>query len=224
VSELNLILIGPPGAGKGTQAERLVDDFDLPYYATGDILRSAVSDGTELGREAKGYMDRGELVPDELVCRVIMEQIDSDEAQDGFLLDGFPRTVPQAEALGDALDRRGRSLTAVLLITASDDEIIRRLSGRRICTKAGHVYHVDLDPPKNEGVCDQDGSRLIQREDDKPETVAKRLAVYRKQTEPVIEWYRDTGLLRTFDGNRSPEEVHGHIRATLATLRLEAEL
>jgi adenylate kinase len=201
-----------------------VDDFDLPYYATGDILRSAVSDGTELGREAKGYMDRGELVPDELVCRVIMEQIDSDEAQDGFLLDGFPRTVPQAEALGDALDRRGRSLTAVLLITASDDEIIRRLSGRRICTKAGHVYHVDLDPPKNEGVCDQDGSRLIQREDDKPETVAKRLAVYRKQTEPVIEWYRDTGLLRTFDGNRSPEEVHGHIRATLATLRLEAEL
>jgi adenylate kinase len=224
VSELNLILIGPPGAGKGTQAERLVDDFDLPYYATGDILRSAVSEGTELGREAKGYMDRGELVPDELVCRVIMEQIDSDEAQDGFLLDGFPRTVPQAEALGDALDRRGRSLTAVLLIMASDDEIIRRLSGRRICAKAGHVYHVELDPPKNEGVCDQDGSRLIQREDDKPETVAKRLAVYRRQTEPVIEWYRDTGLLRTFDGNRSPEEVHGHIRATLATLRLEAEL
>jgi adenylate kinase len=224
VSELNLILIGPPGAGKGTQAERLVDDFDLPYYATGDILRSAVSEGTELGREAKAYMDRGELVPDELVCRVIMEQIDSDEAQDGFLLDGFPRTVPQAEALGDALDRRGRSLTAVLLIMASDDEIIRRLSGRRICAKAGHVYHVELDPPKNEGVCDQDGSRLIQREDDKPETVAKRLAVYRRQTEPVIEWYRDTGLLRTFDGNRSPEEVHGHIRATLATLRLEAEL
>jgi adenylate kinase len=224
VSELNLILIGPPGAGKGTQAERLVDDFDLPYYATGDILRSAVSEGTELGREAKAYMDRGELVPDELVFRVIMEHIDSEEAQDGFLLDGFPRTVPQAEALGQELDRRGRSLTAVLLITASDEEVIRRLSGRRICRKAGHVYHVELDPPKNPGVCDQDGSRLIQREDDKPETVARRLAVYRRETEPVIEFYRETGLMRTFDGDRSPEEVHGHIRATLATLRLEAEL
>jgi adenylate kinase len=224
VSELNLILIGPPGAGKGTQAERLVDDFDLPYYATGDILRSAVSEGTELGREAKAYMDRGELVPDELVCRVVMEQIDSEEAQDGFLLDGFPRTVPQAEALGHELDRRGRSLTAVLLITASDELVIRRLSGRRICRKAGHVYHVELDPPKNPGVCDQDGSRLIQREDDKPETVARRLAVYRRETEPVVEYYRDTGLLRAFDGDRSPEEVHAHIRATLATLRLEAEL
>jgi adenylate kinase len=224
VSELNLILIGPPGAGKGTQAERLVDDFDLPYYATGDILRAAVSDGTELGREAKGYMDRGELVPDELVCRVIMEQIDSDEALDGFLLDGFPRTVHQAQVLDDELDRRGRSLTAVLLITASDEVVISRLSGRRICRKAGHVYHVELDPPKNPGVCDQDGSRLIQREDDKPETVAKRLAVYRDHTEPVIEWYRDKSFLRAFDGDRSPEEVHGHIRATLATLRLEAEL
>jgi adenylate kinase len=224
VSELNLILIGPPGAGKGTQAERLVDDFDLPYFATGDILRAAVSEETELGREAKGYMDRGELVPDELVCRVIMEQIDTDEAQDGFLLDGFPRTVPQAQVLDDELDRRGRFLTAVLLITASDDVIIRRLSGRRICRKAGHVYHVETDPPKNPGVCDQDGSRLVQREDDKPETVAKRLAVYRSHTEPVIEWYRERGLLRTFDGDRSPEEVHGHIRATLATLRLEAEL
>jgi adenylate kinase len=224
VSELNLILIGPPGAGKGTQAERLVDDFDLPYYATGDILRAAVSEGTELGREAQGYMDRGELVPDELVCRVIMEQIDTDEALDGFVLDGFPRTVPQAQVLDEELDRRGRSLTAVLLITASDDVIIRRLSGRRICRKAGHVYHVETDPPKNPGVCDQDGSRLIQREDDKPETVAKRLAVYRSHTEPVIEWYRDSGLLRTFDGDRTPEEVHGHIRATLATLRLEAEL
>jgi len=224
VSELNLILMGPPGAGKGTQAERLVDDFDLPYYATGDILRVAVKDESELGREAKDYMDRGDLVPDDLIVRVVVERVDSAEAQDGFLLDGFPRTVPQAEALGDALDRLGRSLTAALLIDASDDEVSRRLSGRRICVKAGHLYHVDFDPPKNENVCDQDGSRLIQRDDDKPETIAKRLRVYHEQTKPLIEWYDQRGLLRRFDGNRSPEEVHGHTRATLATLKLEAEL
>jgi adenylate kinase len=224
VSALNLILMGPPGAGKGTQAERLVEDFDLPYYATGDILRAAVKELTEVGREAKEYMDRGDLVPDELICRVIMERVDSPEAADGFLLDGFPRTVPQAETLRDALDRRDRELTAALLIDAPDEEVIRRLSGRRICVKNGHVYHVEFDPPKNEGVCDQDGSRLIQRDDDKPETIEKRLDVYHEQTEPLIEWYEDKGLLRRSDGSRSPDEVHDHIRATLATLRLEAEL
>ena len=224
MGELNLILLGPPGAGKGTQAERLVDDFDLPYYATGDILRAAVRDETELGREAKAYMDRGELVPDELISRVVVERLDSPEAEDGFLLDGFPRTVTQAEVLEDALDRRARSLTATLLIKAPDEEVIRRLSGRRICVKNQHVYHVEFDPPKNDGVCDQDGSRLIQRDDDKPETLQKRLAVYHRQTEPLIEWYEERGLLRHFDGTRTPDEVHGHIRATLATLRLEAEL
>jgi adenylate kinase len=224
VAELNLILLGPPGAGKGTQAERLVDDFDLPYYATGDILRAAVEEQSELGREAKEYMDRGDLVPDELIIRVIMERLDTPEAEDGFLLDGFPRTVAQAEALGDALDRRGRSLTATLLVEVPDEEVIRRLSGRRICAKNGHVYHVEFDPPKTEGVCDQDGSRLIQRDDDKPETIRNRLSVYHEQTEPLIEWYEERGLLRRFDGTRSADEVHGHIRATLATLRLEAEL
>jgi adenylate kinase len=224
VAELNLILLGPPGAGKGTQAERLVDDFDLPYYATGDILRAAVEEQSELGREAKGYMDRGDLVPDELIIRVIMERLDTPEAEDGFLLDGFPRTVAQAEALGDALDRRGRSLTATLLVEVPDEEVIRRLSGRRICAKNGHVYHVEFDPPKTEGVCDQDGSRLIQRDDDKPETIRNRLSVYHEQTEPLIDWYEERGLLRRFDGTRSADEVHGHIRATLATLRLEAEL
>jgi adenylate kinase len=224
VSELNLILMGPPGAGKGTQAERLVVDFDLPYYATGDILRAAVDNGTELGNEAKDYMDRGELVPDQLICRVVLDRLDSDEAADGFLLDGFPRTIGQAEALDDGLERRGRSLTAVLLIKAPDEEVIRRLSGRRICVKNGHVYHVDFDPPKNEGVCDQDGSRLVQRDDDKPETIRRRLSIYHEQTEPVIEWFEDRGVLRRFDGSRTPDEVHGHIRATLATLRLEAEL
>jgi adenylate kinase len=216
--------MGPPGAGKGTQAERLIEDFDLPYYATGDILRAAVKELTEVGREAKEYMDRGDLVPDELICRVIMERLDTPEAADGFLLDGFPRTVPQAETLEGALEKRGKELTAALLIDAPDEEVIRRLSGRRICVKNQHVYHVEFDPPKNEGVCDQDGSRLIQRDDDKPETVKNRLDVYHAQTEPVIEWYQSKGLLRRFDGSRSPDEVHDHIRATLATLRLEAEL
>jgi adenylate kinase len=224
VSERNLVLLGPPGAGKGTQAERLIDDFDLPYYATGNILREAVEEQTELGREAKDYMDRGDLVPDELICRVVEERLDSGEADDGFLLDGFPRTIGQAEMLEEALERRGRSLTAALLIDTPDDEVIRRLSGRRTCVKAGHVYHVEFDPPKNEGVCDQDGSRLVQRDDDKPETIEKRLEVYHEQTEPLIEWYDERGLLRRFDGTRTPDEVHSHIRATLATLALEAEI
>jgi adenylate kinase len=223
-SELNLILLGPPGAGKGTQAERLVEDFDLPYYATGDILRAAVKEESELGGEAKDYMDRGDLVPDDLICRVIMERIDKPEAADGFLLDGFPRTIPQATVLDEALERRGRRLTAALLVEVEDEEVIRRLSGRRICVKNSHLYHVEFDPPKNEGVCDQDGSRLIQRDDDKPETVQHRLDVYHDQTSPLVEHYEDQGLLRRFDGKRPPGEVHDHIRATLATLRLEDEL
>jgi adenylate kinase len=224
VSQLNLVLLGPPGAGKGTQAERLVSDFDLPYYATGDILRAAVKDETELGKEAKGYMDRGELVPDDLICKVIMERIDQPEAEDGFLLDGFPRNKEQADILENALTNRDRKLTAVLLIDADDDEVIKRISGRRVCVKNGHVYHVDFDPPKHEGVCDQDGSRLIQRDDDKPETIKKRLDVYHEQTKPLIDYYEQRGNLRRFDGSRTPSEVHDHIRATLATLRLEEEL
>jgi adenylate kinase len=224
VSELNLIMLGPPGAGKGTQAERLVDDFELPYYATGDILRAAVKEESDLGKEAKQYMDKGDLVPDDLICAVIMERVDSDEAADGFLLDGFPRTVGQADVLAESLDKRGRRLTAALLIDVDDDEVVRRLSGRRVCVKNGHNYHVEFDPPKNEGVCDQDGSRLIQRDDDKPETVRHRLDVYHEQTHPLVQRYEDEGVLRRFDGKRSPSEVHDHIRATLATLRLEDEL
>jgi adenylate kinase len=224
VSELNLVLLGPPGAGKGTQAERLTSDFDLPYYATGDILRLAVSESTDLGKEAEGYMTRGELVPDELICKVIMERIDRPEAEDGFLLDGFPRNTEQADILEAALDSRGRKLSSVLLIEAPDEDVIRRISGRRVCVKNGHVYHVDFDPPKHDDVCDQDGSRLIQRDDDKPETVKKRLDVYHEQTTPLIDYYDQRSLLRRFDGSRSPSEVHDHIRASLATLRLEEEL
>ena len=223
MTQLNLILLGPPGAGKGTQAERLVEDFDLPYYATGDILRAAVKDGTELGKEAKEYMDRGDLVPDALMIGLIQERLNSEEAQDGFILDGFPRTVAQAEALEDALDDLGRSLTAVLLIEADNDEIIRRLSGRRQC-KNGHVYHVEFNKPKHEGVCDIDGTKLKQRPDDKPETVEKRLKTYHTHTAPLIDFYDERGILKRFDGSRSPTEVHDHIRATLATLRLEDEL
>jgi adenylate kinase len=224
VSEVNLVLLGPPGAGKGTQADRLRSDFNLPYYSTGIILREAVDAQSELGKKAKEYMDSGDLVPDELICEVIAERFDSGEADDGFLLDGFPRTVGQAEMLDRLLDSRGRELTAVLLIEAPDDEVVRRLSGRRTCAKGQHVYHLEFDPPKHEGVCDQDGSRLIQRDDDKPETVRKRLAVYHEQTEPLVDWYNDKGVLRRFDGTRSPDEVHDRIRATLATKRLEAEL
>jgi adenylate kinase len=224
VSELNLILLGPPGAGKGTQAERLTGDFNLPYIATGDMLRAQVAEGTELGRKAKEYMDRGELVPDDLIIEMILDCVNGGTCADGFLLDGFPRTTEQARALDEALAKLGRKLTAVLLIEAPDDEIVKRISGRRVCTKNGHVYHVDTNRPKHEGVCDVDGSKLVQRDDDKPETVKKRLDVYNEQTAPLIPFYEDKGLLRRFDGTRSPTEVHDHIRATIATLRLEDQL
>jgi adenylate kinase len=224
VSELNLILLGPPGAGKGTQAERLREDFDLAYIATGDILRKAVADGTELGQKAKAYMDNGDLVPDEIIIGVILEEVESGAAQDGFLLDGYPRTVEQADALATALGRLDRQLTAVLCISVPDDEVVRRLSGRRMCAKSGHVYNIHTDPPKHDEVCDQDGSRLVQRDDDREETVRKRLAVYHRQTSPLVRYYEERDLLRRFDGTRSPTEVHDHIRATIATLRLEDEL
>jgi len=223
MSELNLVLLGPPGAGKGTQAERLQGDFRLPYYATGNILRDAVEEGSDLGKQAKEYMDAGDLVPDDLIISVICDRLQTEEASDGFLLDGFPRTVGQAEALDEAVDDLGRSLTAVLLIEADDEEIVRRLSGRRQCKK-GHVYHVEFDPPKHEGVCDTDGLPLVQRDDDKPETVRKRLETYRDKTEPLVDFYDERGLLKRFDGTRSPTEVHDHIRATLATLRLEEQI
>jgi adenylate kinase len=225
VSELNLILLGPPGAGKGTQAERLRDDFSLPHISTGDILRAQVADGTELGQQAKRYMDAGELVPDEVIIGMISGRLGEADAQDGFLLDGFPRNEHQAEALAGALEEVDRRLTSVLLIDVPDEEVVRRLAGRRMCVKnPAHIYHVDFDPPKHEGVCDQDGARLVQRDDDREETIRKRLEVYHGQTEPLIAYYDSTGLLRRFDGTRSADEVHAHLRATVATLRLEESL
>jgi len=225
VSELNLILLGPPGAGKGTQAERLREDFGLPHISTGDMLRAQVSSGSELGVKAKRYMDAGELVPDEVIIDMIVQRVCGADARDGFLLDGFPRNETQADALARALARLERRLTAVLAIEVSDEEVVRRLSGRRVCVKnPGHIYHVDFDPPKHEGVCDQDGSRLIQRDDDREETIRRRLEVYHRQTAPLIDYYDRAGLLRRFDGGRGADEVHARIRATLATLRLEEEL
>ena len=223
VSELNLILFGPPGAGKGTQAERLRKDFQLPYIATGEMLRAAVGEGTDLGKKAKGYMDAGDLVPDELILAMAAERVGRADAQDGFILDGFPRTREQAEALDTQLQAMGRRITAVLLLEVPDSEVVRRLSGRRICVKAGHNYHVEFDPPKHEGVCDQDGSRLIQRDDDKPEVIENRLRVYHDKTKPVIGYYDERGLMRRIDGTRDPTDVHDHIRAVIATLRLEED-
>jgi adenylate kinase len=224
MAELNLILLGPPGAGKGTQAERLTDDFNLPYIATGNILRASVQAETELGRQAEAFMDAGELVPDDVISGVILEAVEGPEARDGFLLDGFPRTIPQAQALAVGLERLDRHLTAAILIDVPDDEVLRRMSGRRVSVKTGRVYHVEFDPPKHEGRCDVDGSRLVQRDDDRRETVEHRLEVYHQQTTPLISYYEELGLLRRFDGTRSPTEVHDHIRATIATLRLEEEL
>jgi adenylate kinase len=222
--ELNLILLGPPGSGKGTQGERLQEDFRLPYYATGDILRAAVKEGTEVGKQAKEFMDRGDLVPDEVIIGVIAERLQQKEAADGFILDGFPRTIPQAEALDSELEKLGRALTAAILVQVTDEEIVRRLGGRRTCAKNGHVFHVQFDPPKEPGVCDIDGSRLLVRDDDQPDVIRHRLEEYREKTEPLIDYYDSKGLLRRVDGSASPDEVGDRIRALLATLRIEEDI
>jgi adenylate kinase len=217
--ELNLVLLGPPGSGKGTQGERLNADLHLPYYATGDILRGAVRDETDLGKSAKEYMDRGDLVPDDVIVGVIAERIDSEEAKEGFILDGFPRTTPQAEALDAKLAELDREVTSVLLIDVSDEEVVRRLGGRRTCEAEGHVYHVDFNPPKVEGVCDIDGSPLLVRDDDQPDVIRKRLATYHEKTEPLVSYYEGHGVLRRVEGEREPSLVTEDLRGILAAAR-----
>lgn len=221
MSDLNLILLGPPGSGKGTQGERLQEDLELPYYATGDMLRKAVREETEIGLKAREYMDRGDLVPDEIIIGVIADRLGSGEADHGFILDGFPRTLPQAEALEQKLDEIARQLTAVILIDVPDEEIVRRLSGRRVSSDEGHVYHVDFNPPKVEGVCDIDGSELIVRDDDRPEVVRNRLEQYHEKTAPLVDFYANEGLLNRIDGSRAPDEVGESIRTLVSTLSLE---
>jgi adenylate kinase len=224
MSELNLILLGPPGSGKGTQGERLQEDFRLPYYATGDILRRAVKEGTEVGRQAKEQMERGDLVPDEVIIGVIAERVQDDEATDGFILDGFPRTLPQAEALDAKMDELGRRISAAILIRVPDEEVTRRLSGRRTCEQNGHVFHLEFNPPEKEGVCDLDGSPLMIRDDDRPEVIANRLAQYKSKTEPLIGYYEERGILRPVDGGESPDEVEEKIHGVIATLKMEEEV
>ena len=223
--ELNLILLGPPGSGKGTQGERLQEDFRLPYYATGDILRAAVKEETEVGKQAEEYMGRGDLVPDEVIIGVIAERLQDEEAADGFILDGFPRTVPQAEALDSKMKELQREITAVILIDVPEDEVLRRLGGRRTCEKnPGHIYHLEFDPPKEEGVCDIDGAKLTVRDDDRPEVIKNRLAQYREKTEPLIDYYEDRGILQPVNGELPPDEVEERIHALISTLRREEEM
>lgn len=204
---MRLVLLGPPGAGKGTQAERIARATGALHVATGDMFRQAVREATPLGLLAKGYMDRGELVPDDVTIGLVRERLSRADKAEGFVLDGFPRTRPQAEALERLLAELGLPLTAVLELAVPDDEIVRRLSGRRVCERCGRNYHVDFDPPRSPGVCDTCGGRLVQRDDDREETVRRRLAVYRRETLPLRDFYEERALLRSVPGVGRPDEV-----------------
>lgn len=209
---MNVILFGPPGAGKGTQAKRLVSDHRIPHLSTGDILREAIRQGTPLGKQARPLMDEGKLVPDDLVIGIVEERLRADDAKRGFVLDGFPRTIPQAEALERVLAKTGRKVDAVISLEVPEAELVSRLSGRRSCPKCGAVYHVVSQPPKRAGYCDVDGSGLIQRDDDREDRVKERLRVYERQTAPLKEWYRGKGLLDPVDGVGSPDGIYAQIQ------------
>ncbi len=206
-----VVLLGPPGVGKGTQGELMARRFGIPRIVTGDMLREEVRESTSLGREASSYMSRGELVPDSLIIGMIEKRIVGDGVRKGFILDGFPRTVVQAEAFDRMLDKYGLVLSRVIFINVPDDDVIRRLSGRRICEKCGAVYHVVFDPPSVQGVCDKCGGNLLQRKDDREETILKRLKVYNEITAPLVAYYRDRNLLLEIDGSGSIEEVFNRI-------------
>ena len=204
---MNIILMGLPGAGKGTQASEIVKKFPIPHISTGDMFRKAIKDETDLGKEAKSYMDRGELVPDEVTVGIVKERISEDDAKKGFLLDGFPRTIDQAEALNEIMSELGRNIDAVINIEVPEEELMNRLTGRRICEKCGTTYHLVFNPPKVDGICDIDGGKLYQREDDNPETVSNRLSVNVKQSKPILEYYNNKGVLKNIDGSKDIDEV-----------------
>jgi adenylate kinase len=212
---MRLVLIGPPGAGKGTQARALSELCAIPQIASGDLLRAAVRDRTELGAQAQAFMDRGELVPDDLVIKLIENRLDSADARQGFILDGFPRAVPQARALGAMLKRRGVAIDRAVAIAVDDEEIVKRISGRRTCAKCGAMYHVLFEPPRSAGVCDKCGGQLEQRDDDLEETVRNRLSVYNESTRPVLEFYRAESLLSEINGSGRPEAVEARILEVL---------
>jgi adenylate kinase len=216
MSQRNVILLGGPGAGKGTQAERIVASYELPHISTGEMLRAAVAKGTEMGLEAQKYMESGKLVPDEVVIGVVRDRLSEADAAEGFLLDGFPRTVPQAEALDVILSEAGRAITHVVLIDVPGEELVKRIAGRRSCAVCGKIYNVAFDPPKKAGVCDLDGGELTQRADDNEETVRNRIAVYEEQTSPLIGYYEERGVLRSaHGGGKMPDEVFEQVEHIL---------
>ena len=215
MTQFNLILLGPPGAGKGTQASRIVAEYGIPHISTGDILRSAVKNQTQMGLEAKKYMDAGELVPDSVVIGIVKDRLQEPDTAKGFLMDGFPRTIPQAEALDSALESLGRAVTKTLVLLVDEDLLIRRLTGRRICRSCQTPFHVLFSPPKQDGVCDVCGGELYQRDDDTEATVRNRLEVYGKQTEPLIGYYDRAGVVARIDGAQAADVTYEDIRAAL---------
>ena len=208
---MRLIMLGAPGAGKGTQAARIAEELKIPHISTGDIFRANIKNGTELGKKAKSYMDAGKLVPDELVCDLVADRIAKDDCKEGFILDGFPRTIPQAEALDKAVDALGTKIDYAVNIDVPDESIVRRMGGRRACVGCGATYHIKYNPPKPENLCDVCGKELILRDDDKPETVQTRLNVYHEQTQPLIDYYTKKGIIATVDGTQSMDDVFAGI-------------
>ncbi|MFC4411883.1 adenylate kinase [Chungangia koreensis] len=212
---MNIVLMGLPGAGKGTQADKIVDKYGIPHISTGDMFRAAIKEGTELGLKAKSFMDQGALVPDEVTIGIVRERLSKPDCENGFLLDGFPRTVPQAEALDATLSELGKKVEHVLNIVVEKEELIKRLTGRRICRTCGASYHMVFNPPKVEGICDRDGGELYQREDDNPETVTNRLEVNMKQTKPLLDFYEAKGVLSNIDGQQDINKVFADLDALL---------
>ena len=204
-------MLGARGAGKGTQAKLIAEKYGIPHVSTGDIFRANIKEGTELGKEAKGYMDKGQLVPDDLTVRILLDRVSKEDCKNGYVLDGFPRTIPQAEVLDTEVAKLGESIDYAIDVNVPDENIIRRMGGRRACLKCGATYHVEHIPPKKEGICDKCGSELVLRDDDKPETVMKRLEVYHKQTQPLIDYYSRQNILRTVDGTQDMETVFSDI-------------